>query len=356
MTAASFDARPAVETLLQRAVEARASDIHVEPVAEGYELRARVDGLLQTLDRVPEDVGRGIVLRLMVMAELLTYKLDIPQEGRMRLPAAGAQRELDLRLAVMPVAHGLRAVIRLPAELIQPRTLETLGLPDSALQCLHDFARAEAGMLLITGPAGSGKTTTIYALLEHIAAAQRGISIISLEDPVERVLTGVTQIEISPQGAMTYDRALMSVLRQDPQVLMMGEIRDAATASIAVQATLSGHRLICTLHAGHPGGAIARLLEMGIAPYQLTSSLYAVMTQRLLRRRGKDGYFGRIPVAEIGRLDPAARTAILARSDGEQLRNLFGLQPGHVTIRAAAETLVQQGLTDAAEVERVLGT
>lgn len=350
----TFDARPVVEGLIRRAVEARASDVHVEPVAEGYELRYRVDGLLETVDRVPRDMGRGIVLRLMVMGQLLTYKLDIPQEGRVRVEVAG-RGGVDLRLAVMPVAHGLRAVVRLPAELVQPRTLEELGLPARVLAGLKGFAGAETGMLLLTGPAGSGKTTTIYALLEYLAATCPGISILSIEDPVERVLKGVTQVEVSAAGPMTYERALMSLLRQDPQILMMGEIRDAATASVAVQAALSGHRLICTLHAGHPGGAIARLIEMGIAPYQLTSSVYAVVTQRLLRRRAGEVYLGRVPVGEIGFVDSHIREAILRRADGEELRNLFGKQPGYDSMRASAEELIRQGITDSAEVVRVLG-
>jgi general secretion pathway protein E len=350
----TFDARPVVEGLIRRAVEARASDVHVEPVAEGYELRYRVDGLLETVDRVPRDMGRGIVLRLMVMGQLLTYKLDIPQEGRVRVEVGG-RAGVDLRLAVMPVAHGLRAVVRLPAELVQPRTLDELGLPARVLAGLKGFARAETGMLLVTGPAGSGKTTTIYALLEYLAATCAGISILSIEDPVERVLKGVTQVEVSAAGPMTYERALMSLLRQDPQILMMGEIRDAATASVAVQAALSGHRLICTLHAGHPGGAIARLIEMGIAPYQLTSSVYAVVTQRLLRRRADGAYLGRVPVGEIGFVDSHIREAILRRADGEDLRNMFGKQPGYDSMRASAEELIRQGITDAAEVVRVLG-
>src|SRR5438552_16721888 len=155
-------------------------------------------------------------------------------------------------------------------------------------------------MLILTGPAGSGKTTTIYALLDHIAQVSKGISIVALEDPVERDLPGVTQIQVSPFGQLTYERAIKSILRQDPQVMMLGEIRDAQTASLAVQAALSGHRLICTLHASSPGGAIARLLEMGLEPYRITSALYGVVAQRLLRRLDPDSekYKGRIPAAE----------------------------------------------------------
>ena len=341
-TSPATDAPAYVDGMLARAVRAGASDVHVEPIAGGVEVRFRVDGVLASVEKLPADVGRSVALRLMVMAQLLTYRLEIPQEGRLhwewpaalrtgpgdapadaaaRLPA----RPLDLRLAVMPVAHGVRAVVRLPAELTQPRELDALGLPPRCLEALQMFARGtgaagttgagDAGMLLVTGPAGSGKTTTIYALLEYIARTTAGISIISLEDPIERLVDGITQIEITPHGQLTYERALKSILRQDPQVLMLGEIRDAATASIAVQAALSGHRLIATLHAGEPATAVARLLEMGVEPYQITSSLYGVLTLRLVRRRHAQAYKGRVPLAEFGRLDEPATAAVLARAD-----------------------------------------
>ena len=343
------DAPAYVDGMLDRALAAGASDIHVEPIEDGSEIRFRVDGLLTTVEKLPTDIGRSIVLRLMVMAQLLTYRLDIPQEGRIR------NKALDLRLAIMPVAHGLRAAIRLPAELTQPRELGALGLPSECLIQLERFTRADGGMLLVTGPAGSGKTTTIYALLEEISRKCLGLSIISLEDPIERHVKGITQIEVAPHGQMTYERALKSILRQDPQVLMLGEIRDVATARVAVQAALSGHRLIATMHAGEPATALARLLEMGIEPYQITSSLFGVLTQRLVRRTTSEGYKGRVPLAEFGGMDDGVRQAVLGRGDAESLRNSFASQSGHATLRMMADRYVTQGLTDAAEVRRVLG-
>lgn len=360
MSDSQFTDGPAyVENMLSRAAHAGASDVHVEPIAGGIEIRFRIDGVLEPVEKLPPDVGRSVALRLMVLANLLTYRLEIPQEGRIRWEFDTGRPEgklqLDLRLAVVPVAHGLRAVIRLPAELTQPRGLADLGLPASCLQMLQGFARTDAGMLLVTGPAGSGKTTTIYALLEYIARTQPGLSIIALEDPIERLVTGITQIEVTPQGQMTYDRALKSILRQDPQVLMLGEIRDAATASIAVQAALSGHRLIATMHAGEPATALARLVEMGLEPYQITSSIYGILSQRLLRKKSAAGYKGRVPVAEFGRLDEQVRAAVLARADAAKIRTAFLLQPGHATLKQAAETLLAAGLTDQAEITRVLG-
>jgi type II secretory ATPase GspE/PulE/Tfp pilus assembly ATPase PilB-like protein len=241
------------------------------------------------------------------------------------------RKSIELRLAIMPTTHGLRAAVRMPADLIQPRTLDELGLPAHALTGLKHFAAGDSGMLIITGPAGSGKTTTIYALLEHIACVSPGLSLVALEDPVERDIPGVTQIEVSPFGQLTYERALRSILRQDPQVLMLGEIRDAATASLAIQAALSGHRLICTLHASTPGGAVARLLEMGLEPYRITSALHGVIAQRLLRRLSVD------------------------RADASEIQQTAARQDDYSSLRDSADSLVAQHLTDLAEVERVFG-
>ena len=256
----------------------------------------------------------------------------------------------------MPTTQGLRAVVRMPAELIQPKNLNELGLPSSVSHALSRFIAQQQGMLLITGPSGSGKTTSIYALLDELANVQPGQSIIALEDPVERDLPGVTQIQVQPFGELTYERALRSVLRQDPQVLMLGEIRDHTTASIAMGAALSGHRLIATFHAGSPAGAIARLLEMDIPAYQITSAVYAGMTQRLLRSLDDSGqYHGRLPVAQIAMMDDALRAAILKGADLPTLSRTISQQADHQPLREIAMQMVAAGLTDNAEVQRILG-
>ena len=249
------DVRPLVDSLLTDAIRQTASDIHVEPAADGYELRFRIDGILETNRKLDPAIGRAVVARLMVMARLLTYRMDVPQEGRISLPISADNPPWNCACRVMPTIHGMRAAVRMPAEHIQPAILEDLNLPAPVLDGLLAFAAADGGMLILTGPAGSGKTTTMYALLRQIARQNPGVSIIALEDPVERDVPGVTQIEVSPFGQLTYERALRSILRQDPQVLMLGEVRDAATASLAVQAALSGHRLITALHAATPAGA-----------------------------------------------------------------------------------------------------
>jgi type II secretory ATPase GspE/PulE/Tfp pilus assembly ATPase PilB-like protein len=371
------DAPQLVESLLALAHQRGASDVHLEPTSTGCEARLRIDGLLETIATHDPATGRAMVTRLMVLAQLLTYRLDIPQEGRVSILLPGAKQPVDLRLAIIPTTHGLRAAVRMPAELTQPRRLQHLGLPPRALAGLEDFARADAGMLIVTGPAGSGKTTTLYALLRHIVQTTTGVSVIALEDPVERDLPGVTQIEVSPFGELTYEKALRSILRQDPQVLMLGEIRDAAVATLAVQAALSGHRLCCTLHAATPAGAIGRLLEMGLEPYQITSSLHSVLAQRLLRRLARptsetvgqtflsaqneasehqtaSAYQGRLPIAEFARATPELRQAILNRADADHLAAALRNQPDHQTLRQAADQAIASGLTDAPEIARVL--
>lgn len=351
-----LDAKSAVALLLRHAVTRRASDLHVEPTATGFALNLRVDGLLQTLRSVDLETGRGYVNRLMVAAKLLTYRRDIPQEGRCVIAVEGSPGELELRVSVMPTNHGLRVAVRLPAELLQPRALPELGLPDAVLAGLREYVGADSGMLLLTGPAGSGKTTTIYALLEAIRHAHAGLGVVALEDPIERDLPGVTQIQVTPFGELTYERALRSILRQDPQVLALGEIRDAPTASVAVQAALSGHRLLSTLHAATPAGALVRLLEMGLERYQITAAVWGVVSLRLLRRSdGRGGYAGRLPVASLSRMTPALRDAVIAGRPGNELDAIMDEQPGYIALRRAAAALVEQGHTDAAEVRRVLG-
>ena len=348
------DGRPLVDEVLTVAVRRGASDVHVEPTAGGYDVRLRVDGLLEPAGHVDAAAGRAMVARLMVMAGLLTYRSDVPQEGRATVSVAGSA-DVTIRVATMPTTHGPRAAVRLPSG-GGPTTLADLALPPAAMDGLQRFAAGDGGLLAVTGPAGSGKTTTLYALLAHVVATSPGVSVVALEDPVERDLPGVTQIEVSPFGQLTYERALRSILRQDPQVLMLGEIRDAVTATLAVQAALSGHRLACTFHAATAGGAVARLIEMGVEPYQVTSAVVGVLTQRLLRRRTPDRYRGRVAVASFATLDGPARDAVLRRADAGTVDALVAERPGHVTLRAAAAALVADGVTDAAEVRRVLGT
>jgi type II secretory ATPase GspE/PulE/Tfp pilus assembly ATPase PilB-like protein len=367
------DARMVLDSLISHAIARGVSDIHVEPTADACEIRFREDGLLRTEMIVNSDAGRSIALRLMVLGHLLTYRLDVPQEGRASVHHDG--QELELRISIMPTIHGLRAAVRLPV-IDAPRNLENLGLDPAILRNLHRFARADTGMLIVTGPAGSGKTTTIYALLAHLAAHSPGLSIVSLEDPVERAVPGITQIEVKPFGQLTYEKALRSILRQDPQVLMLGEIRDAATAQVALQAAMTGHRLITTLHASTAAGAIARLLEMGIESYQVTNALWGVLAQRLLRKthsstglplqrqalpspQEQEGfpqrYSGRTAVGELLLMDSDLRRIILDSPDVVRLEEAAAMQSGFMPMRAAAEQLIAHSLTDQDEFDRIFG-
>lgn len=359
MAAMANDVPRLLDEILNRAIERGVSDVHIEPTAAGHDIRCRIDGLLQNESHHEPAEGRALVTRLMVLAQLLTYRHDVPQEGRIQFSPSGAAGNgdaIDLRVSIMPTTHGLRAAVRLPADLRQPRSLDRLGLPSAVLAGLEEFAAADSGLLLLTGPAGSGKTTTIYALLQHILRTSPGLSVISIEDPVERQLAGVTQIEVSSFGELTFDRCLRSVLRHDPQVLALGEIRDRETASLAVQAALSGHRLISTMHAAEPGGAIARLFEMGLEPYQITSALFGVVAIRLVRRgTAERGYAGRVPVAEFVAIDAQLRKAVLDRADASTLDMVYKQRSNYKSLRASADDLIARGVTDRPEVDRVLG-
>lgn len=336
--------------MLMDAARRRASDIHLTPSRGGVELRMRVDGLLEPSTSLPLELGRAAITRLMVMAKLLTYRLDVPQEGRATITLEG--KPVELRISVIPTVNGLRCAVRLPAMGDIPETLDEIGLSPAARAGLDRFVRADGGLLIVTGPAGSGKTTTVYALLRHFLANRPELSVVSLEDPVERELPGVAQIEVSSFGQLTYERAMRSILRQDPQVLALGEVRDAATAGLAVQAALSGHRLICTMHAASAGSAIARLIEMGIEPYQITSALFAVLNQRLVRRKAAPG---RIPLSAWTDVGPAMRELILNRADARTL-DAAAVETRSAQLNDDARRLVEAGDIELAEVDRVLGT
>lgn len=362
-----------IDTALTKAIESRATDIHFEPTATGLDIKYRLDGLLATMETWPRSVSENCVSRLKVMGGLLTYRNDIPQEGHIE-SQAGYEDVTDLRLAIFPTIYGQRAVVRVLYQNDELTAMDQLGFPESVQCLLQDFARQSQGVLLLTGPAGTGKSTTLAALMRHMLEVMPGRSIVTLEDPVEIRIPGVTQVQIPAQGDMTFPVALRSLLRQDPQVLMIGEIRDPETARIGLEAGLTGHLMASTLHSGTPAGALLRLVEMGIEPYQVTSSIRAVINQRLVRRLcesckqtrqgvfepvGCDrclgtGYSGRLLLAEAIQLDRTLRQALLKRADLDDLELILSTQ-GRDTMAIHAERLVQQGLTSNQEIARVLG-
>jgi general secretion pathway protein E len=332
----------AAATLLERALTLGASDIHLDPADEGHTVRLRVDGRFTPREPLDTTTSGRLIGRLKVMAELMVYRSDIPQEGRLQL-ADGSEG----RLALIPSTRGEKATIRLFNAGHQASDLDSLDFDSTTNEWLRRQLDADSGLLLVVGPSGSGKTTTLYAAMAEIAA-RRGefCQLYSIEDPVERRLEGCTQVQVDPLRQMDFAGGLKYLLRQDPEVIMVGEIRDAETARIAVRAAMTGHLVLSTLHCGRAAEAAPRLLEMGVEDYALSLALLGSVAQRLLRRicarcQGsgcehclESGYRGRAVVAEYH--DP---------------RN----EDTGGSLTARAHELAAAGVSDADEVSRVFG-
>lgn len=371
-----------VDVLLSTGERCGASDLHLQPTADGLELRWRRDGVLLPLGTFPSGLAADVVTRLKVLADLLTYRNDVPQEGRIRA-AAGA---VEMRVSTFPTLHGEKAVVRLFGAAAQYQLLDELGLPDEVLDRTRRLLAETSGAILITGPAGSGKTTTLYACLRELVQAAGGIrNIVTLEDPVEVEIPQVAQSQVNEAAGFNLATGLRSILRQDPEVIMVGEIRDRVTAEVALQASLTGQLVLSSFHAGSAAGALSRLSDMGIEPYILRSGILAVISQRLVRRlchcsRDADrpeaflglavrhartavgcdecahtGYRGRTVLAEMLVADAGAvGQAILARADAAALER-SAVEAGMVSRWDRAARAIEVGITSPAEVRRVLG-
>jgi len=273
-----------VNSLLFRAAKERASDIHIEPMEQGVTIRFRVDGVLQEIIKTPKRYQNSILSRVKIMARLNIAEKRLPQDGRIRIRLAG--RDIDIRVSVIPTAFGERIVMRLLDKSGTILDLNEIGMGPSILGAMDEAIRRSHGIILVTGPTGSGKTTTLYGALSRLNTPD--VNILTVEDPVEYQLPGIGQMAIQPKIGLTFAAGLRSFLRQDPDIIMVGEIRDRETAQIAIEASLTGHLVLSTVHTNDSAGAVTRLVEMGIEPFLVASSLTTVLAQRLIRRLCKE--------------------------------------------------------------------
>lgn len=269
-----------VNLIISRAVEIEASDIHIEPFEGDLKIRYRIDGVLHDMEAPPKQLQNAIISRVKIMAKLNIAERRLPQDGRIKMRILG--KEIDLRVSTIPTIYGESVVLRILDRENVILELTRLGFPKSSLKKFESTISKPYGMLLVTGPTGSGKTTTLYASLNKLNSPEK--KIITIEDPIEYQLHGVNQIHVKPQIGLTFSNGLRSIVRQDPDIIMVGEIRDAETADIAIQAALTGHMVFSTVHTNDSAGAIARLSDMGIEHYLMASALVGILAQRLVRK------------------------------------------------------------------------
>jgi general secretion pathway protein E len=268
-----------LNSVMFQAVKERASDIHIEPYEREIEVRFRIDGILYKMLSPPKVVQEALISRVKIMSGLNIAEKRLPQDGRIRVIVAG--RDVDIRVSIVPTFFGERVVLRLLDRQKGILSLEDIGLSGAGVTVMERLLSRNNGIILVTGPTGSGKSTTLYAALNRINSAEKNI--ITIEDPIEYQLKGVGQIQVNPKIDLTFANGLRSILRQDPDIIMVGEIRDVETAEIAIQASLTGHLVLSTLHTNDSATAITRLIDMGIEPFMVASSLSAVLAQRLVR-------------------------------------------------------------------------
>ncbi|MFZ5622650.1 MAG: type II secretion system ATPase GspE [Pseudomonadota bacterium] len=377
-----------VNLLFQEAVERGASDIHIEPFEHRLKVRYRIDGFLRETEAPPAQSTAAVVSRIKLLAKLDIAERRLPQDGRLKLRIQG--RDIDVRVSTVPTLFGESIVLRLLETGREAENFPALGFTPAVIDALQACLRQPQGILLVTGPTGSGKTTTLYTALSTLNTAER--KIITVEDPIEYQLDGVNQIPVKPQIGLGFVNALRSILRQDPDIIMIGEMRDADTARIAVQAALTGHLVLSTLHTNDAPGAVTRLLDMGVEDYLLTSTVSAVLAQRLVRRLcpacrrpqrpsagilaalgeagvdagsratlfeaggcdacGGTGYAGRMVIHELLRIDDALRRLVMRRADAAELVCAARAQ-GMRSMREDGFAKVAAGLTTLEEVLRV---
>ena len=358
-----------LNALLTQAARDGASDIHIEPYERHSSVRFRIDGSLREVVQPNRALHAALISRLKIMAQLDIAEKRLPQDGRISLRLG--ERAIDVRVSTLPSAHGERAVLRLLDKSESRLTLAAVGMEGATRERFEALIRQPHGILLVTGPTGSGKTTTLYAALQMLDAARTNI--MTVEDPIEYELSGVGQTQVNARIDLTFAKALRAILRQDPDVIMIGEIRDFETAQIAIQASLTGHLVLATLHTNDAPSAITRLTDMGVEPFLLSSSLLGVLAQRLVRKVcpacaqpdaesgvkavgceacGDSGYRGRTGIFELLTVNDELRAAIHDRASEAHLRDA-ALRAGMTPMRSDGERLVRAGITTAQELVRV---
>jgi len=340
-----------LNALLTQAARDGASDIHIEPYERHSSVRFRVDGTLREVVQPNRALHAALISRLKIMADLDISEKRLPQDGRISLRLG--TRAIDVRVSTLPSAHGERAVLRLLDKSGNKLTLEMVGMQGDTLDRFEGLITQPHGIILVTGPTGSGKTTTLYAALGRLDATSSNI--MTVEDPIEYELPGVGQTQVNSKIDLTFAKALRAILRQDPDVIMIGEIRDFETAQIAIQASLTGHLVLATLHTNDAASAVTRLTDMGVEPFLLSSSLLGVLAQRLVRKldpADPTGYRGRTGVFEMLLVDDTMRAQIHNRASEAEIR-ATALAGGMRLMRDDGERLVQAGVTTLEEVLRV---
>jgi general secretion pathway protein E len=369
-----------VNAMIASAAEKRASDIHIEPFEKEFRVRYRIDGVLQVQDPPPRELKAAVISRIKLMAKLNIAERRLPQDGRIKIRTLG--REVDLRVSTLPTLYGESVVMRLLDRSAGEAfyDLRKLGFTGAMLERMEFFTQLPHGIFLVTGPTGSGKSTTLYSALKRINLTDR--KIITIEDPVEYQMDGINQIHVNPQIGLTFAAGLRHIVRQDPDVIMVGEIRDRETADIAIRAALTGHLVFSTLHTNDAPSAITRLTDMGVENYLITSSVVAVLAQRLVRvicsqcrqsaretltPAGESiptflgggcancfgtGYYGRVGIFEMMQMSEAMRALIMKNEDAGVL-TARARQEGMKTLREDGWEKVARGVTTADEVMRV---
>ncbi len=359
-----------INALLTQAARDGASDIHIEPFESYSMVRFRVDGALRDVVRPRRELHAALVSRIKIMAQLDIAEKRLPQDGRITLRIGG--RPVDVRVSTLPTGHGERAVLRLLEKDAGRLDLGKLGMAAGTLGEFDRLVRQPHGILLVTGPTGSGKTTTLYSALARIDSTTTNV--MTVEDPIEYDLEGIGQTQVNARIDMTFEKALRAILRQDPDVIMIGEIRDLETAQIAVQASLTGHLVLATLHTNDAVSAVTRLIDMGVEPFLLSSSLLGIGAQRLVRKLctqcrqpdpvtkgwravgclacNKTGYAGRTGIYELLSIDDALR-ALVHRNAGEGELRTAAIGNGMLTMRDDGQRWIQAGITSVDEVVRV---